>query len=363
LAEAQKQNQQKQNASEAPASESISEREERIAEAEKRLEEREKTGEKTEAQKPPSASAASEVQKPEVREEKVEAQVQRVEVEEKPPEKVERFIELRLKGLGYREAVRASGLSGYMWDKWKGYIIKRLREAGLKEAESEEERIRKEAKKAEETIEKIVGGIPEEEKTEEMKTLDRLAANVEYARRIIPRIAYGYAYGEGKPVEKSEAPKVEEKKPEEKLEEKPREEGREGYPMLIPVKEIRYPDGKVEIQYTLGPEHYRVVRQTDMAVDKLVPELIGEIKETRKDISSIGNRLFTLIENYWGPQLKKIQPWTYFPIPITARTPAERERELAAYERQIAEKASPPPKAEAQAPKAETEEKKEKAAK
>jgi len=357
LAEAQKQNQQKQNASEASASEGISEREQRIAEAEKRLEETEKA----EAQKPTEASVASEPQKLELEERKAEAE----KPEEKPPEKVERFIELRLKGLGYREAVRASGLSGYMWDKWKGYIVKRLEEAGLKEAESEEERLRKEAKGAEKTIERIVGEIPEEEKTEEMKTLDRLAANVEYARRIIPRIAYPYGYGEGKPVEKPEAPKAEEKAAkkaeEEKPEEKPKEEKPEGYPMLIPIKEIRHPDGKVEIQYTLGPEHYRVVRQTDMAVDRVVPELINEVKETRRDISSIGNRIFTLIENYWGPQLKKIQPWTYFPIPISQRTPAERERELAMYERQIAEKASPPPKAEAQAPKAETEEKKEKA--
>jgi hypothetical protein len=102
--------------------------------------------------------------------------------------------------------------------------------------------------------------------------------------------------------------KAEEKKPEEKPGEKA-EERRGDYPgMLVPIRKVRYPDGRVEVQFSLGPEHYRAVRQTDMAVDKLVPELIGEVKATRSDISSIGNRIFTLLENYWAPQLKKIQP-------------------------------------------------------
>jgi hypothetical protein len=208
----------------------------------------------------------------------------------------------------------------------------------LKKAEKNLKDMKRGVEEAEEVIKRAVGEVPEGERTECMEVMDQLVAEVEHARRILPKIAYGFI--EPKVAEKTEAAKVEEKvmkKPEEKAGERPREVKPE--PMLVPVKEIRYPDGMVGVQYSLGPDYYKTVRQTDAVVDRIAPVIVEELRGVRSDVSSMGNRLLTLMENYWGPQLKKVQPWSYFPIPITQRTTEQRERELEAYEKQIAEKA------------------------
>jgi chemotaxis protein histidine kinase CheA len=343
MSETQKQNQQKQNVSET----ALSEREKRLEMVEKRISETSETP-TSETEKPSYLEPKTETFPPP----STETPTGMVEAEktetptgvEKPPEAVERFIELRLKGLSVREALRASKLSGYMYTRWRDYIDKRLEEAGLKKTRKDVEDIKRGVDEAERIIKETVGDISEGERTERMKVIDQLAAEVEHARRLLPKIAYGFT--EPKPEEAKAEKKAEaEEKPEEAKAEKPKAVEK-SEPMLIPIKEIRHPDGRVEIQFSLGPDYYRVVRQTDLTVEKLVPELIGEVKETRRDISNIGNRLFTLIENYWGPQLKKIQPWTYFPIPITQRSPLERERELEEYERRLAEKTPPKEKAE-----------------
>jgi hypothetical protein len=322
--EGQKQNQGGGGASEA----AVSEREARIAEAEAKL-----ASHGSEGEAPPGAR--SEAQKQEGSPPEPERRA-----ETRPPESVERYVGARLRGMGAREAMRASGLSGYMYSKWRDYINRRLEEAGLKEAEEKAAELRREAEEADRTIRRIAGEAgAEERRTERMKAMEELGAELDYARRVLlPKIMYGLA-----PERPSEASKAEGRPREGERREEPRPE----VPMLIPIKETRYPDGRVDVFYSLGPAHYRAVRQTDMLVDQVAPRVVEELRAMRSDISGIGNRLFTLLENYWGPQLKKVQPWTYFPIPITMRTPAERERELEGYERRLEEKAPPPAKPEA----------------
>jgi hypothetical protein len=180
-----------------------------------------------------------------------------------------------------------------MYTKWRDYIKGRLGEAGLGKAKGE---ARREAEGAEEAIKELAGGGLEGERTERVKMMEELAAEVEHARRIFSKIFHGLEAPHERPPERPEAAKTA----------KAEEELKAEAPILIPIKEIRYPDGRVEVHYGLGPEHYMAVRQADMLADQVAPKVVEELGAVRSDISGIGNKLLTLIESYWAPQLKRL---------------------------------------------------------
>jgi hypothetical protein len=62
------------------------------------------------------------------------------------------------------------------------------------------------------------------------------------------------------------------------------------------------------ITVRIAQSTFHQVPEKDMAVERVVPALIDELKLTKSDLSTIGNRFLTMLETYWGPQLKKVQP-------------------------------------------------------
>ncbi|RLG59492.1 hypothetical protein DRN86_04170, partial [Candidatus Geothermarchaeota archaeon] len=111
-------------------------------------------------------------------------------------------------------------------------------------------------------------------------------------------------------------------------------------------KYVVYPDGRVDIEYDYHPnDEAKIIgvktmadarkKQVDAMVDKVLPEVISELKETRKDISSIGERLLTILETYIVPKLPRLHPALESTLPVTWRTPEQREQELRRLEERL----------------------------
>jgi len=279
--------------------------------------------EKTEVEAEPKQVASGSTPQPEVPEEATEAGAS-VEV----PEEVEAFVRYRYEeGLGHDDAARKAKLSGYKYEKYKNWI-KEKGEAILKKKEKREEEIEKLRKRAEEADKRLKeAGItnekPSEEKSKLIKEIERLEGEFTEVKRFAQRVL---GWPTADTVKKEEKEKVEE----EKKGEVPAEGVKEV--RVVPWKLVEYPDGRKETQFVLAPEQYSAIKQTDMMTDTLMPDMMGELKGIRKDLSSIGTRIFTLLEGAILPRLRK---GSYFPIPVTSRTREEREKELESYEKRI----------------------------
>jgi hypothetical protein len=120
------------------------------------------------------------------------------------------------------------------------------------------------------------------------------------------------------------------------------EEGREYRGML---KRVTRPDGTVE-EYEYLPEDQIKIKvysteaeakkkQVDALTDKVLPEILSEIKATRADIARLGERFLSILETYVVPKLHRLHPALESMLPITVRTPEQRERELEEIERRV----------------------------
>jgi len=258
----------------------------------------------------------------------VTSEVTEVPTSGEVPEEVEAFVRYRYEeGLGHDDAARKAKLSGYKYEKYKNWI-KEKGEAILKKKEKREEEIEKLRKRAEEADKRLKeAGItnekPSEEKSKLIKEIERLEGEFTEVKRFAQRVL---GWPTADTVKKEEKEKVEE----EKKGEVPAEGVKEV--RVVPWKLVEYPDGRKETQFVLAPEQYSAIKQTDMMTDTLMPDMMGELKGIRKDLSSIGTRIFTLLEGAILPRLRK---GSYFPIPVTSRTREEREKELESYEKRI----------------------------
>ncbi len=122
-------------------------------------------------------------------------------------------------------------------------------------------------------------------------------------------------------------------------------------------KYVVYPDGRVDIEYDYHPnDEAKIIgirtmadarkKQVDAMVDKVLPEVISELKETRKDISAIGERILSILETYIVPKLPRLHPALESALPITWRSPEQREQELRKLEEKLSRRApaTPPEK-------------------
>jgi hypothetical protein len=97
--------------------------------------------------------------------------------------------------------------------------------------------------------------------------------------------------------------------------------------------------GDREEEYGLLPKDSVQVMQAKTMTKKVIPEILGELKGIRSDLSSLGNRFLSVVETYLVPKISKLHPALESSLPITLRTPEQRERELAELEKRV----SPPP--------------------
>jgi hypothetical protein len=111
------------------------------------------------------------------------------------------------------------------------------------------------------------------------------------------------------------------------------------------LKRVTRPDGTVE-EYEYLPEDQIKIKvysteaeakkkQVDALTDKVLPEILSEIKATRADITRLGERLLSIMETYIVPKLHRLHPALESMLPITVRTPEQRERELEEIERRV----------------------------
>jgi myosin heavy subunit len=99
--------------------------------------------------------------------------------------------------------------------------------------------------------------------------------------------------------------------------------------------------GDREEEYGLLPKDSVQVMQAKTMTKKVIPEILGELKGIRSDLSSLGNRFLSVVETYLVPKISKLHPALESSLPITLRTPEQRERELAELEKKVSP--SPPP--------------------
>jgi hypothetical protein len=106
------------------------------------------------------------------------------------------------------------------------------------------------------------------------------------------------------------------------------------------VEEYDYlPDDKIKITvYSTEAEARR--KQVDAVVDKVLPEVLSEVKATRADITRLGERLLSILETYIVPKIHKLHPALESVLPITIRTPEQRERELEELNKKLESKQS-----------------------
>ena len=114
-------------------------------------------------------------------------------------------------------------------------------------------------------------------------------------------------------------------------------------PVLVKSEMMRE-DGTVVREYDLHPALKALEKRTEFATDKLGPELIAELRATRQSIDSNLNRLMSLIESVFEPELRRRAPRIVEQIEervrrfVGAMTEEERARELEEIDRQLSER-------------------------
>ena len=100
------------------------------------------------------------------------------------------------------------------------------------------------------------------------------------------------------------------------------------------VKKVRHPDG-TEIEYDLMPRDSVLIKQAETMYDRVIPEIVQEMKGMRSDFTMFASRLLGLIEANIAQEMKKAPG--FFPL-FKRRTKEERERELEELNKMLEEK-------------------------
>jgi len=104
--------------------------------------------------------------------------------------------------------------------------------------------------------------------------------------------------------------------------------------------EVRHPDGRIEIyRYGLKPDDSAKLyvvksraeiqkKQAETVLNKVLPDALNELKGIRSDLRTIGERLLGILESQVIPRVSRIHPALSSTVPVTFRTPEQREAEL-----------------------------------